>query len=136
MSLTLLNEFFFQGMVQVAVHIRDKLLSEKILERAWQWNVERGTAEYKLVTVGHSLGAGAAAILAILLRDLYPDVICFSYSPPGGTLSLPAAEHSKGFVTSVVVGKDVVPRIGLHQMESLRADLMHAIKRSKDPKVC
>lgn len=46
-----------------------------------------------------------------------------------------ATEYTKGFVTSVVVGKDVVPRIGLHQMESLRADLMHAIKRSKDPKV-
>lgn len=47
-----------------------------------------------------------------------------------------ATEYTKSFVTSVVVGKDVVPRIGLHQMESLRADLMHAIKRSKDPKVC
>lgn len=47
-----------------------------------------------------------------------------------------ATEYTKAFVTSVVVGKDVVPRIGLHQMESLRADLMHAIKRSKDPKVC
>lgn len=44
-------------------------------------------------------------------------------------------EYSKQFITSVVVGKDVVPRIGLHQMESLRADLINAIKRSKDPKV-
>lgn len=49
--------------------------------------------------------------------------------------SMPAVEYSKQFITSVVVGKDVVPRIGLHQMESLRADLINAIKRSKDPKV-
>ena len=48
---------------------------------------------------------------------------------------MPAVEYSKQFITSVVVGKDVVPRIGLHQMESLRADLINAIKRSKDPKV-
>lgn len=45
-----------------------------------------------------------------------------------------AVEYSKSFITSVVVGKDVVPRIGLHQMEALRADLINAIKRSVDPK--
>ena len=28
--------------------------------------------------------------------------------------------ESKSFMTSVVVGKDVVPRLGLHQMETLR----------------
>lgn len=49
--------------------------------------------------------------------------------------SMPAVEYSKSFITSVVVGKDVVPRIGLHQMEALRADLINAIKRSVDPKV-
>lgn len=48
--------------------------------------------------------------------------------------SIQAVEYSKSFITSVVVGKDVVPRIGLHQMEALRADLINAIKRSVDPK--
>ena len=48
---------------------------------------------------------------------------------------MPAVEYSKSFITSVVVGKDVVPRIGLHQLEALRADLINAIKRSVDPKV-
>lgn len=48
---------------------------------------------------------------------------------------MPVIEYSKTFITSVVVGKDVVPRIGLHQMESLRADLINAISRSIDPKV-
>ena len=48
---------------------------------------------------------------------------------------MPAVQYTKSFITSVVLGKDVVPRIGLYQMESLRADLINAIKRSKDPKV-
>lgn len=48
--------------------------------------------------------------------------------------SMPAVEYTKSFITSVVVGKDVVPRIGLNQMEALRADLINAIKRSVDPK--
>lgn len=47
---------------------------------------------------------------------------------------MPAVEYSKSFITSVVVGKDVVPRIGLNQMETFRADLINAIKRSVDPK--
>lgn len=62
-------------------------------------------------------------------------MICFSYAPPGGLLSMPAQQYTQEFITSVVVGKDVVPRIGLRQMESLRADLINAIKRSVDPKV-
>ena len=38
---------------------------------------------YRLVIVGHSLGAGVASILAILLKDYFPDLICYAYSPPG-----------------------------------------------------
>lgn len=48
---------------------------------------------------------------------------------------MPAAEFTKEFVTSVVVGKDVVPRLGLHQLETLRTSLMATIKKSTDPKV-
>ncbi len=39
------------------------------------------------------------------------------------------------FITSVVVGKDVVPRIGLHQLEALRHDLIYALHKSNEPKV-
>lgn len=48
---------------------------------------------------------------------------------------MPAVEYTKSFTISVVIGKDVVPRIGLHQLEALRSDLINAIKRSVDPKV-
>ncbi len=48
---------------------------------------------------------------------------------------MPVVEYSKEFITTVIVGKDVVPRIGLSQMESLRADLINAIKKSQKPKV-
>ena len=32
---------------------------------------------------GHSLGAGTAALLSMLLRDQYPQLRCFAFSPPG-----------------------------------------------------
>jgi sn1-specific diacylglycerol lipase len=124
-----------KGMIQAAVYIKEKMEQDNLINRALQYNVERGTNKFGLVLVGHSLGAGTASILAILLRQDHPDIQCFAYSPPGGLLSEPAVEYSKTFITSIVVGKDVVPRIGLHQMEALRADLINAIQRSVDPKV-
>ena len=66
--------------------------------------------KYKLIVVGHSLGAGAAAILAIILRDKYPDLFCYAFSPPGATLSYDAAKYAEKFVLSIVVGKDMIPR--------------------------
>ncbi|XP_026669235.1 sn1-specific diacylglycerol lipase alpha isoform X6 [Ceratina calcarata] len=123
-----------KGMVQAAEYIRKKLLEEEIISRALAKDTSRGTHQFGLAFVGHSLGAGTAAILAILLKQDYPDLVCFSFAPPGGLLSMPAQQYSQEFITSVVVGKDVVPRIGLRQMESLRADLINAIKRSVDPK--
>lgn len=38
------------------------------------------------MVVGHSLGAGAAALLAIMLRSSYPQVRCYAFSPPRGLL--------------------------------------------------
>ncbi|KAF2349357.1 Reverse transcriptase domain, partial [Trinorchestia longiramus] len=123
-----------KGMVQAAVYIRTKLREELLLEKAFARDPDRGTNRYDLVLVGHSLGAGTAAILAILLKQHYSNLSCFAYSPPGGLLSKPVLEFTKEFITSVVVGKDVVPRIGLHQMETLRADLITAIQHSQEPK--
>ena len=42
---------------------------------------------------------------------------------------------SQSFITSVVVGKDIVPRIGLHQLEMLRHQLVETLHTSKTPKV-
>ncbi|XP_074029499.1 inactivation no afterpotential E [Leptinotarsa decemlineata] len=123
-----------KGMVQAAAYILEKLDEEQLVERAWAHNPDRETNSFELVIVGHSLGAGTASILGILLRERHPSLLCYCYSPPGGLLSSPAVEYTKEFTVSVVVGKDVVPRIGLHQMETLRTDLINAIKRSVDPK--
>jgi len=44
--------------------------------------------QYKLVITGHSLGAGVAAVLALLMDDdsTYKGLQCFSFSPPGGLM--------------------------------------------------
>ncbi len=73
-------------MVQTAAYIRSKLDKENLLRQAFAHNPERGTPDFRLVLVGHSLGAGTAAILALLLRHEYPNIHCYAYSPPGGLL--------------------------------------------------
>ena len=47
---------------------------------------ENNKISHLQVCTGHSLGGGTAAILAILLREEYPDVTCYAFSPPGGLL--------------------------------------------------
>ena len=101
-------------MVQAAVYIRKEITERLLLSDAFGFDRERGTdrgtERYELVIVGHSLGAGTAAILAILMQQQFPALHCYAFSPPGGLVSAPCAEETKSFITSLVVGKDVVPR--------------------------
>lgn len=125
-------------MVAAAIYICSIIADKQILERA---NEElklvdaNPCAQYPIIVVGHSLGAGTAAILSIMLKEKYRNVICFAFAPPGGLLSEDAAEYSKNFVVSVVLGKDIVPRLGLHQMEKLRFDLIKTIKQCSSTKM-
>ncbi|XP_030650334.1 sn1-specific diacylglycerol lipase alpha [Chanos chanos] len=123
-----------KGMVYSAEYIKKKLEQEMILSQAFGRDLGKGTMHYGLVIVGHSLGAGTAAILSFLLRPQYPTLHCYSYSPPGGLLSEDAMEYSKEFVTSVVLGKDLVPRIGLSQLEGFRRHLLEVLQKSDKPK--
>nr|XP_054774732.1 diacylglycerol lipase-alpha-like [Lytechinus pictus] len=123
-----------KGMVEAANYIKRRLIDDMLLHQAFTSDEARGTQNYELLLVGHSLGAGTAAILGIMLRPDYPTLKVYAYSPPGGLLCKESSEYAAEFVTSLVVGKDVVARIGLSQMEFLRADLLNCIKMCRDPK--
>ncbi|KAI8506667.1 hypothetical protein Bbelb_160940 [Branchiostoma belcheri] len=121
--------FAHKGILQAASFIHKKLEEENILANAF-WKVP----DYSLVVVGHSLGAGAASLLSILLRPAYPRLFCYAYSPPGGLMSKSTAEYTKNFTCSVVLGKDLVPRLGISTMEDLKSKLITAINSSDQPK--
>ena len=56
--------------------------------------------------MGHSLGAGIAALLALQLRAADPrfsDTRCVAVSPPGGTLSEDLARETRSFTLSLVL---------------------------------
>ena len=69
--------------------------------------------DYQLVVVGHSLGAGAAGVLSVQLREDYPGLVCYTYSPVGCVFNFPLVQYTKKFITSFVIGNDVIPRYTL-----------------------
>ena len=84
---------------------------------------------------GHSLGAGTAALVAIMLKPHWPHLKCFAFSPPGGLLSEDAARFSETFCMSVIIGRDIVPRMSLHTLETLKRQLVEQLAACTLPKV-
>ncbi|RXN31286.1 sn1-specific diacylglycerol lipase beta [Labeo rohita] len=118
-----------KGISQAAHYIYKKLVNDGILSQAF--NI---APEYKLVITGHSLGAGAASLLAVLLRSTHPTLECYAFSPPGGLMSKALADYSKQFVVSVVLGKDLVPRLSIPNMEDLKRRLLKIVSNCNKAK--
>lgn len=60
-----------RGIVQSAAYLERKLVGEKLLKEAFDFaegNACAQAVQFRLVIVGHSLGAGVAAVLGILLK--------------------------------------------------------------------
>lgn len=83
--------------------------------------------DYDLVTTGHSLGAAVAAVLAYFLRPRFPGVRCFAFSPPSGTVDETRGLAMRDFVMTVVVGDDMVPRLGHNQLEALNREMVSVL---------
>lgn len=84
-----------------------------LLVYSTQWPLVTCTCQgYQLVITGHSLGAGVASILALLIKlNLnFPNMTCYAFSPPGSLFSFPLAQYCRQFITAVVLGNDIVPR--------------------------
>uniref|UniRef100_A0A672TU22 Diacylglycerol lipase-beta n=1 Tax=Strigops habroptila TaxID=2489341 RepID=A0A672TU22_STRHB len=117
------------GITQAANYIYQKLINDGILNQAFTI-----APEYKLVIVGHSLGGGTASILAIMLRNSFPTLRCYAFSPPGGLLSKSLADYTKHFIVSVIVGKDLVARLSMPNMEDLKRRIVRIVANCNRPK--
>ncbi|XP_068422227.1 diacylglycerol lipase-beta isoform X1 [Eschrichtius robustus] len=118
-----------KGISQAARYVYQRLINDGILSQAFSI-----APEYRLVIVGHSLGAGAAALLTIMLRTPYPQVRCYAFSPPRGLLSKSLCEYSKTFIVSLVLGKDVIPRLSVTNLEDLKRRILRVIAHCNKPK--
>eukprot|EP00594_Rhizosolenia_setigera_P013870 CAMPEP_0178955914 /NCGR_PEP_ID=MMETSP0789-20121207/9894_1 /TAXON_ID=3005 /ORGANISM="Rhizosolenia setigera, Strain CCMP 1694" /LENGTH=555 /DNA_ID=CAMNT_0020637647 /DNA_START=1041 /DNA_END=2708 /DNA_ORIENTATION=+ len=91
--------------------------------------------DYRLVIVGHSLGAGVGTLLGLMLRKRYPNLRCITYSPPGSFVTLKTALKCKEFVTSFVIGQDIVARLSVYSMHHLRDEILKLIGQIRVPKI-
>jgi len=91
--------------------------------------------DYGLILCGHSLGAGCASILSLMLRPSFPSVRCFAYEPPGCIFDDKLSEQCEAFVTSFVRHDDLVPRLSYHNFETLRDEFFNVFARIKVPKI-
>ena len=124
------QEFYaHKGFVISAKKIQSKLERDEILVKAFALH-----PDYKLVVVGHSLGAGCASVLAIILRQNFPNLRCYAYAPPGCLVSKKTYEYSQEFVTSLVMGKDIVPRLSEQNGHELKSNLVRLLELETQPK--
>eukprot|EP00624_Nannochloropsis_granulata_P000293 evm.model.NODE_11137_length_18060_cov_18.830564.2 len=131
------------GMANAADCIAKDLYKHQILHRLIQRDrgdsppasphtpLTKSSKGYGLRVVGHSLGAGAAVFLALMLRRDFPDLRCLAYCTPGGLLSQRLAEYTKTFTLTFVLGRDLVPRLTLDAVRGLRDDILRLLARCR-----
>lgn len=93
--------------------------------------VTRAYPHYGLKVVGHSLGAGTAVILSLLLHAQYPTLGCCGFGTPGSLLDRKTGLESVNWLTSVVLDNDIISRLGLSTLNHLREEVLRSITRAK-----
>lgn len=117
------------GILESAKYVKDTLEEKHILEDAFS-RAEKAD----LVLTGHSLGAGVAALLAILLKPTYPNLKCFAFSPPGELISPNVRDYTLDIVCTVILGDDIITRQGMLMMDDLKMQILQALSETKRPK--
>ena len=85
--------------------------------------------DHSLVICGYSLGAGIAAILAILFKPSYPEVKCYGTAMPGSVLSENLAAATRDFIFSYVVNVDMIARASIRSLSHLRERIIDALNQ-------
>ncbi|CAL8465267.1 g4802 [Coccomyxa elongata] len=129
------------GILKAAKGVVEDLVKEGVLAALMEGRpvppnnkVTPDCRNWSIVLTGHSLGAGAAALVALYIRSFYPNSRCWAFEPPGGLVDGTLAEAAADCVTSVVLGKDWVPRLSLASFERLRDEMVVAGLRCKKSK--
>lgn len=83
----------------------------------------------RLVLVGHSLGAGVASLVSLLLLPHHPSLRVYAFSPPGGLVTEPLAKAMEPWVTSLCVGADCVAHMSVSAIRNVYRDI-RMVRRS------
>ncbi|KAK9825408.1 hypothetical protein WJX81_002309 [Elliptochloris bilobata] len=106
------------------------MLAHSGMQRAALWLFERlssllkviAEAGCKVTLTGHSLGAGTAALLAMLLHAQGVECQAYVFAPPA-CAAKSLASDCRGYVTSVVVADDIIARFSPAALARLHGSL-------------
>eukprot|EP01039_Chlorochromonas_danica_P005092 gene5092-5596_t len=90
---------------------------------------------YRLILTGHSLGAGIAVLLTCMLKAAFSSIRCYAFGTPGAVVDQRTASELRPFVTSIVLGNDLICRTSFRSLCQLRENLLDAICRARRPKI-
>ncbi|KAM0895093.1 hypothetical protein ACQ4PT_024051 [Festuca glaucescens] len=81
--------------------------------------------DYRIMIIGHSMGASIAALLTCILRenDRLSSSTCIAFGP-AACMTWDLAESCKDFITTIVNRNDVVPSLGRVSTAKLRTEVM------------
>jgi len=119
-----LDGYAHSGMLQTA---KKKMLAIiPILEDALQ-----KYPNYKIKILGHSLGAGTAALLTILLVQERPqwNILGYCYAPPSVISKNISMKYTEKII-SIVYNNDIVPRCSLGSLEALKNTIIQILEQS------
>mmetsp|Transcript_57803 Transcript_57803/g.172537 ORF Transcript_57803/g.172537 Transcript_57803/m.172537 type:complete len:1082 (-) Transcript_57803:122-3367(-) len=128
------NQFCHRGILARSKWLYDDLRCHKLLSDLLLGDAPRCSG-CKLVITGHSLGAGCATVLSLMLHRRFPTLRCYAFCPPGGLLTESLAEVCEDFVVSVVHDTDIIPRMSHDNLERLKDDSLEMFARINTSKI-
>ncbi len=87
--------------------------------------------DFFLKKTGHSLGAGTASVLSVLLKPTYPTLRCFAYAPPL-CFDQALATETQAYITTIVYHDDLVARLSLSTLRQLKDQMKFTFKYSQN----
>merc|ERR1711871_632836 len=95
--------------------------------------LQEGLQDYNLVVTGHSLGAGIATILTLLLHKRLPRVRGIVYSPPP-CVSSPLVKYTQKLITAITVGGDFVARLSPQNLARSKNQILALLRSTRAKK--
>eukprot|EP00892_Ulva_mutabilis_P006866 jgi/Ulvmu1/4551/UM002_0277.1 len=113
------------GDAEHVVHSGIGKSADSVYERLKHLALAFAGSDHSVVLVGHSLGAGAAALLAWRLReqDGISNIKVYAFATPPCS-SPTIAQETQGYVTSCVFRDDIVPRLAPKAVVELEKELL------------
>ncbi|GIX68671.1 diacylglycerol lipase-beta [Caerostris extrusa] len=117
------------GMLNAAREVKKKKMESKhILDNAFLEH-----PDYELVITGHSLGGSVAAIIAMLYKEKYPNVRCYSFAP-SPIFNASALKYTYENIFTVIYGNDAVCYLNYENIKQLVVEMVQGLKECNLPK--